>query len=121
MSGLLDHYVPILVFVAIASVISIALMVSPFVIAFKSPDPEKTSPYECGFDAFDSARARFDIRFCLVSILFIIFDLEVAFLFPWAICFKKIGWLGFCSMMIFIGILAIGFIYEWKKGALEWD
>lgn len=121
MNDLLTSYAPILVFIAIASAIVIALMISPFLVAFKSPDPEKLSTYECGFDPFDSAHMKFDVRFCLVSVLFIIFDLEIAFLFPWAVYFKKIGWLGFGSMMVFLGILAVGFIYEWKKGALEWD
>ncbi|MBA5724183.1 NADH-quinone oxidoreductase subunit A [Candidatus Liberibacter sp.] len=121
MHGILASYIPIIVFVTIASIIAFSLMISPFIIAFKAPNPEKLSTYECGFDPFDSARIKFDVRFCLVSILFIIFDLEIAFLFPWVVCFRKIGWLGFGSMMIFLGILAIGFIYEWKKGALEWD
>jgi len=89
--------------------------------AFKSSDPEKLSAYECGFNAFDDARMTFDVRFYLVSILFIIFDLEVAFLFPWAITFKDVGLFGFWSMMVFLGVLTIGFVYEWMKGALEWD
>ncbi|MBL0849067.1 MAG: NADH-quinone oxidoreductase subunit A [Candidatus Liberibacter ctenarytainae] len=121
MHDLLSSYAPILVFVVVASVIAISLMVAPFFLAFRSPDSNKLSTYECGFDPFDSARVKFDIRFCLVSILFIIFDLEIAFLFPWAICFRKIGSVGFFSMIIFLGVLMIGFIYEWKKGALEWD
>ncbi|WP_354688004.1 NADH-quinone oxidoreductase subunit A [Candidatus Liberibacter africanus] len=121
MECLLASYTPIIVFIAIAAAIVVALMVSPFIVAFKSPDPEKLSTYECGFDPFDDARVKFDIRFCLVSVLFIIFDLEIAFLFPWAVYFKKISWLGFGSMMVFLGILIIGFIYEWEKGALEWD
>jgi NADH-quinone oxidoreductase subunit A len=90
-------------------------------VAYKNPDPEKMSAYECGFDAFDDARMKFDIRFYLVAILFIIFDLEVAFLFPWAISLKEVGVFGFWSMMIFLGVLTIGFVYEWRKGALEWD
>jgi NADH-quinone oxidoreductase subunit A len=93
----------------------------PFVIAYKSSDPEKLSAYECGFNAFDDARMKFDVRFYLVAILFIIFDLEVAFLFPWAVAFGELGWFGFWSMMIFLGVLTVGFIYEWKKGALDWD
>ncbi|MEG8099318.1 NADH-quinone oxidoreductase subunit A [Candidatus Liberibacter brunswickensis] len=121
MGDFLTSYAPIIVFIAIVSAIVLSLMISPFIIAVKSPDSEKLSTYECGFDPFDNARVKFDIRFCLVSVLFIIFDLEIAFLFPWAVCFKGISWLGFCSMMIFLGILVIGFIYEWKKGALEWD
>ena len=104
-----------------AGVIGLALLVAPFIVAVKAPDPEKVSAYECGFAAFDDARMKFDVRFYLVSILFIIFDLEVAFLFPWAVAFKDVGWFGFWSMMIFLGVLTIGFIYEWRKGALEWD
>ena len=101
--------------------IGLALLVAPFLLAYKSPDPEKLSAYECGFNAFDDARMKFDVRFYLVSLLFIIFDLEVAFLFPWAVAFKDVGAFGFWSMMIFLGVLTIGFVYEWKKGALEWD
>ena len=93
----------------------------PFVIAVRKPDPEKVSAYECGFDAFDDARMKFDVRFYLVSLLFIIFDLEIAFLFPWAVAFEEVGALGFWSMIVFLGVLTIGFIYEWRKGALEWD
>ena len=96
-------------------------MLSALIIAVKNPDAEKTSPYECGFNAFDDARMKFDVRFYLVAILFIIFDLEVAFLFPWAAGFQYVGVLGFWSMMVFLGILTVGFIYEWKKGALEWQ
>jgi NADH-quinone oxidoreductase subunit A len=96
-------------------------MVAPFLVAYKSPDSEKLSAYECGFNAFDDARMKFDVRFYLVSILFIIFDLEVAFLFPWAVAFGEVGVYGFWSMMLFLGVLTIGFIYEWRKGALEWD
>jgi NADH-quinone oxidoreductase subunit A len=118
---LLMDYLPIAVFLAVASVIGLALMVAPFLIAVRNPDPEKVSAYECGFNAFDDARMKFDVRFYLVSILFIIFDLEVAFLFPWAVAFKEVGVVGFWSMMIFLGVLTIGFIYEWRKGALEWD
>jgi len=121
MSDLLYSYLPIVIFMGIAGVIALALMIAPIVIAVRSPDPEKLSAYECGFEAFDDARMKFDVRFYLVSILFIIFDLEVAFLFPWAISLGKIGLFGFWSMMVFLGILTIGFIYEWKKGALEWD
>ncbi|AHA27910.1 NADH-quinone oxidoreductase subunit A [Candidatus Liberibacter americanus] len=121
MIGFLDSYAPILVFIFIVSVLSISILAFPFVFSHRSYDKEKLSTYECGFDPFENSRMRFDVRFCLVSILFIIFDLEIAFLFPWAICFKKIGWFGFWSMMVFLGILTIGFIYEWKKGALEWD
>ncbi|MGH2342890.1 NADH-quinone oxidoreductase subunit A [Segnochrobactraceae bacterium EtOH-i3] len=121
MAGLLQDYVPIVIFIAIAAIIGMVLLAVPFVVAFKKPDTEKLSAYECGFNAFDDARMKFDVRFYLVSILFIIFDLEVAFLFPWAVAFGTIGWFGFWSMMLFLGVLTIGFIYEWKKGALEWD
>ena len=121
MQGLLSEYLPIVVFIALGAVIGLALLVAPFLVAYKKPDPEKLSAYECGFNAFDDARMKFDVRFYLVSILFIIFDLEVAFLFPWAVAFGKLGWLGFGSMMVFLGVLTIGFVYEWKKGALEWD
>ena len=121
MPSLLQDYLPLVIFMGVALLISAALIVAPFVIAHKNPDPEKLSAYECGFNAFDDARMKFDVRFYLVSILFIIFDLEVAFLFPWAIAFDQVGTFGFWSMMIFLGVLTIGFVYEWKKGALEWD
>ncbi|MBN9431814.1 MAG: NADH-quinone oxidoreductase subunit A [Bosea sp.] len=121
MDALLREYLPIVVFLGIALVIGLALLLSPFLVAYRNPDPEKLSAYECGFNAFDDARMKFDVRFYLVAILFIIFDLEVAFLFPWAVTFGAIGWFGFWSMMIFLAVLTIGFIYEWKKGALEWD
>ena len=118
---LLRDYLPIVIFIGVALAIGGALMIAPFLIAVRNPDPEKVSAYECGFNAFDDARMKFDVRFYLVSILFIIFDLEVAFLFPWAVAFKEIGALGFWSMMAFLGVLTVGFIYEWQKGALEWD
>jgi len=121
MNELLSNYLPIVIFIGLSAVIGLALMLAPFLVAIKKPDPEKVSAYECGFDAFDDARMKFDARFYLVAILFIIFDLEVAFLFPWAAAFKDVGWFGFWSMMIFLGVLTVGFIYEWKKGALEWD
>ncbi len=121
MDELLSNYLPIIIFMGLAGLIGLALLVAPFMVAIKNPDPEKLSAYECGFDAFDDARMQFDVRFYLVAILFIIFDLEVAFLFPWAVAFGDIGWLGFWSMMVFLGILTIGYIYEWRKGALEWD
>ena len=121
MEELLASYLPLIIFVGISAAIGLALLVAPFMIAIKNPDPEKLSTYECGFNAFDDARMKFDIRFYLVSILFIIFDLEVAFLFPWAVAFGDLGWAGFWSMMVFLGVLTIGFVYEWKKGALEWD
>nr|WP_256478307.1 NADH-quinone oxidoreductase subunit A [Notoacmeibacter sp. MSK16QG-6] len=118
---LLASYLPVLIFLGVALAIGLALMIAPFIIAYKDPDPEKLSAYECGFNAFDDARMKFDVRFYLVAILFIIFDLEVAFLFPWAVSFGAIGWFGFWSMMVFLAVLTIGFVYEWKKGALEWD
>ncbi len=121
MESLLSAYLPVVVFMGIAAVIGLALLVAPFIVAYKNPDPEKLSAYECGFAAFDDARMQFDVRFYLVAILFIIFDLEVAFLFPWAVSFGTLGWAGFWSMMIFLAVLTIGFVYEWKKGALEWD
>ena len=120
-NALLANYLPIFIFIGVALVIGLALMVAPFLVAYKSPDSEKLSAYECGFNAFDDARMKFDVRFYLVSILFIIFDLEVAFLFPWAVAFGEVGVYGFWSMMLFLGVLTIGFIYEWRKGALEWD
>ncbi|MCP1197943.1 NADH-quinone oxidoreductase subunit A [Notoacmeibacter sp. MSK16QG-6] len=121
MDQLLASYLPVLIFLGVALAIGLALMIAPFIIAYKDPDPEKLSAYECGFNAFDDARMKFDVRFYLVAILFIIFDLEVAFLFPWAVSFGAIGWFGFWSMMVFLAVLTIGFVYEWKKGALEWD
>jgi NADH-quinone oxidoreductase subunit A len=121
MPNLLYDYLPLVVFIGVAAVITAALLVAPFLLAFKAGDPEKLSAYECGFNAFDDARMKFDVRFYLVSLLFIIFDLEVAYLFPWAVAFKSVGAFGFWSMMAFLGVLTIGFIYEWKKGALEWD
>jgi NADH-quinone oxidoreductase subunit A len=121
MHGLLIDYLALAIFIGVALVIGLALMAAPFLVAVRNPDPEKVSAYECGFNAFDDARMKFDVRFYLVSILFIIFDLEVAFLFPWAVAFKQLGALGFWSMMVFLAVLTIGFIYEWRKGALEWD
>jgi NADH-quinone oxidoreductase subunit A len=121
MSELLLDYLPLAVFIAVALVIGIALLVVPYLVAYKQPDPEKVSAYECGFNPFDDARMKFDVRFYLVAILFIIFDLEVSFLFPWAVAFGDLGLYGFWSMMVFLGVLTIGFIYEWRKGALEWD
>jgi len=121
MEGLLIEYLPILLFLGIAGGLSFALAAVPFVIAPSKPDAEKLSAYECGFNAFGDARMKFDVRFYLVSLLFIIFDLEVAFLFPWAITLGKTGVFAFWSMMVFLGVLTVGFIYEWKKGALEWE
>jgi NADH-quinone oxidoreductase subunit A len=121
MNDLLQDYLPLVIFIAVALVITLALLVVPFLIAYKQPDPEKLSAYECGFNAFDDARMKFDVRFYLVAILFIIFDLEVSFLFPWAVAFSDLGFYGYWSMMIFLAVLTVGFIYEWRKGALEWD
>jgi NADH-quinone oxidoreductase subunit A len=121
LTQLLLAYLPIIVFVGVAALIGLALLISAFALAYKQPDPEKLSAYECGFNAFDDARMKFDVRFYLVAILFIIFDLEVSFLFPWASAFGKLGLYGFWSMMLFLAVLTVGFIYEWKKGALEWN
>ena len=121
MSTLIADYAPILIFLGLVIGLGLILMLSAVVLAVRSPDPEKVSAYECGFNAFDDARMKFDVRFYLVSILFIIFDLEVAFLFPWAVAFRDITMVGFWSMMAFLAVLTIGFAYEWKKGALEWE
>jgi NADH-quinone oxidoreductase subunit A len=118
---LLREYLPILIFLGIAVVIAGAMVAVALVLARQRPDSEKVSPYECGFEAFDDARGKFDVRFYLVAILFIIFDLEVAFLFPWAVSLGEIGVFGFWTMFIFLLILTIGFVYEWRKGALEWE
>jgi len=121
MTDLLSNYLPIVLFIGLSAVIGLALLVAPFLVSFRAPDPEKVSAFEAGFEAFDDARMKVDVRYYLVSILFIIFDLEVAFLFPWAVAFRDVGWFGFWAVMIFLGVLTIGFIYEWRKGALEWD
>ena len=121
MSGLLQDYLPLIIFVAVAAVIGLVLLIAPFIVAYQQPDPEKLSAYECGFNAFDDARMKFDVRYYLVAILFIIFDLEVSFLFPWAVAFGEIGVFGFWAVMAFLAVLTIGFIYEWRKGALEWN
>jgi len=121
MQSLLVEYLPIFIFLGIALGLALVFVLASLVAGPSRPDPEKSSAYECGFEAFDDARSKFDVRFYLVAILFIIFDLEVAFLFPWAITLGKIGLFGFWSMMVFLGVLTIGFIYEWKKGALEWE
>lgn len=121
MNELLISYLPIAIFIGVALVIGLALLMSPFMMAVSNPDPEKVSTYECGFNSFDDARMKFDVRFYLVAILFIIFDLEAIYLFPWAISFREIGDAGFWAMMIFLAELTIGFIYAWRKGALEWD
>ncbi|WP_020398869.1 NADH-quinone oxidoreductase subunit A [Kordiimonas gwangyangensis] len=121
MESLLTQYLPILIFLGIAIAFSLVFVGAAVLIARQNPDDEKLSAYECGFEAFDDARHQFDVRFYLVAILFIIFDLEVAFLFPWAVSLGDIGVYGFWSMMIFLGVLTVGFIYEWNKGALEWE
>ena len=121
MESLLSQYFPILVFLVIAGGLAVVMVGASFVLARQNPNSEKLSPYECGFEPFEDARVRFDVRYYLVAILFIIFDLEVAFLFPWAVALKKIGAFGFWSMMAFLGVLTVGFIYEWCKGALEWE
>ena len=121
MDDLLLEYLPILVFLGIALSLGLVLLLAAALIAIRNPDPEKVSAYECGFNAFDDARMKFDVRFYLVSILFIIFDLEIAFLFPWAVAFKDISMIGFWSMIVFLSVLTVGFAYEWKKGALEWE
>ncbi len=120
-SEFLAEYLPILIFMGIAAFIAVAAIVLSLLVGKQNPDSEKLSAYECGFDAFDDARSKFDVRYYLVAILFIIFDLEIAFLFPWAVSLGEIGLLGFWSMVSFLGILTVGFIYEWKKGALEWE
>ena len=121
MEEFLRNYLPIVVFLGLALVICLVFILAAAVVAVRNPDPEKVSAYECGFNAFDDARMKFDVRFYLVSILFIIFDLEIAFLFPWGVAFPGLSDLAFWSMMVFLGVLTIGFAYEWKKGALEWE
>ena len=121
MNSLLILYLPILIFLGIAIGLASAIVLASLIIARQKPDSEKLSAYECGFEPFEDARVKFDVRFYLVAILFIIFDLEVAFLFPWAVSLGDIGIFGFWSMVVFLGILTIGFVYEWKKGALEWE
>ena len=118
---MLENYFPVLLFIGIALVMGVAPLVLGMLVAPHRPDSAKLSPYECGFEAFENARMKFDVRYYLVAILFILFDLEIAFLFPWAVVLKEIGMFGFVSMMIFLSILVIGFIYEWMKGALEWE
>lgn len=121
MHNYLAEYLPILIFLGIAVALSGVMVILPMILAKSKPDGEKLSTYECGFEAFGDARGRFDVQFYLVSILFIIFDLEIAFLFPWAIVLGKIGFFGFWSMVVFLAVLTVGFIYEWRKGALEWQ
>ena len=118
---MLDNYLPILIFAVVASGFGVLLMVLGYLLGPRRPDSEKLSPYECGFEAFEDTRMKFDVRYYLVAILFIIFDLEIAFLFPWAVSLDVIGGFGLLSMAVFLGVLVVGFAYEWKKGALEWD
>jgi NADH-quinone oxidoreductase subunit A len=120
-AALLREYLPVLLFLGLAIVLAVLMVVASLVIARQRPDAEKLSAYECGFEAFEDARRKFDVRFYLVAILFIIFDLEVAFLFPWAVSLGEIGMFGFWSMVLFLFVLTVGFVYEWKKGALEWE
>jgi len=117
----LASYFPVLVFIAVGMVMGAVLLAVGFILGPNRPDTEKDSPYECGFEAFEDSRMKFDVRYYLVAILFIIFDLEIAFLFPWAVVLDKLGIVGFTAMAVFLGILVVGFIYEWKKGALEWE
>jgi len=118
---MLENYLPIFIFIIIGGLLGVLVPTIGYILGPKRPDPQKLSTYECGFDTFGDARMPFDVRFYLVAILFIIFDLETAFLVPWAVVFRKLGWFGLISMGIFLGLLVIGFIYEWKKGALEWE
>ncbi|HSS27368.1 MAG TPA: NADH-quinone oxidoreductase subunit A [Usitatibacter sp.] len=122
---MLANYFPILLFLAIGTAVGVGSVVASGVLArvsgAQNPDPEKLSPYECGFEAFEDARMKFDVRYYLVAILFILFDLEIAFLFPWAVVLRELGWFGLIAMIVFLGILVVGFVYEWKKGALEWE
>jgi len=118
---MLENYLPILIFMAVGLFLGVALLTVNRFLSPSRPDSEKLSPYECGFEAFEDSRIKFDVRYYLVAILFIIFDLEIAFLFPWAVALNEIGMAGFVAMMVFLGILVVGFLYEWKKGALEWE
>ena len=118
---MLENYFPVLLFIAVGIGFGLILLIAGAIVAPNRPDSAKLSPYECGFEAFEDARMKFDVRYYLVAILFILFDLEIAFLFPWAVVLKEIGFFGFAAMMIFLGILIVGFIYEWKKGALDWE
>jgi NADH-quinone oxidoreductase subunit A len=118
---MLENYLPVLIFIIVGLVIGGVMILLGFILAPNHPDSEKLSPYECGFEAFEDSRMKFDVRYYLVAILFILFDLEIAFLFPWAVVLETIGWFGYIAMSLFLGILVVGFIYEWKKGALEWE
>ena len=121
LNTMLGNYFPILLFILVGLAIGVLSMLAGWLLAPNKPDAEKLSPYECGFGAFEDARLKFDVRYYLIAILFILFDLEIAFLFPWAVVLKEIGWFGFVAMLVFLGLLVVGFIYEWVKGALEWD
>lgn len=118
---MLENYFPILIFIGLGILVGVAMIVLGFILGPRRPNPAKVSPYECGFDAVGDARLPFDVRYYLIAILFILFDLETAFLLPWAVVLRHIGWIGFWAMMLFLAILVVGFIYEWKKGALEWE
>jgi NADH-quinone oxidoreductase subunit A len=118
---MLEQYLPILLFIGLGLIVGLVLLSLGTLVSPNRPDPEKLSPYECGFEAFEDARMKFDVRYYLVAILFILFDLEIAFLFPWAVVLQEIGFFGFAAMMVFLGVLVVGFVYEWKKGALEWE
>ena len=118
---MLENYLPVLIFLVISGGVALVLLAAGFALGQRKPDPAKLSPYECGFEAFEDTRMKFDVRYYLVAILFILFDLEIAFLFPWAVVLDQVGWVGFWAMMVFLGILVVGFIYEWKRGALEWE
>ena len=117
----LEQYLPVLLFILVGLLVGVAPQVIGYILGPNRPDPAKNSPYECGFEAFEDARMKFDVRYYLIAILFILFDLEIAFLFPWAVALKEIGWLGFVDMMIFLAILVLGFAYMWIKGALDWE
>ncbi len=119
--GMLENYLPVLIFIGVGLVVGAVMIAMGFMLSPHRPDSEKLSPYECGFEAFEDSRMKFDVRYYLVAILFIIFDLEIAFLFPWAVVLDRIGMVGFWAMMLFLGVLVVGFIYEWRKGALEWE
>lgn len=118
---MIENYLPVLIFIAVGLIFGSFMILMGFILGPSRPDSEKLSPYECGFEAFEDARMKFDVRYYLVAILFIIFDLEIAFLFPWAVVLRDIGFFGFTAMVVFLGILVIGFLYEWKKGALQWE
>ena len=118
---MLENYLPILIFIAVGLTVGVLPIALGWLLSPNRPDSEKLSPYECGFNAFEDSRMKFDVRYYLVAILFIIFDLEIAFLFPWAVALNEVGMTGFLAMMVFLGVLVVGFIYEWRKGALEWE